>query len=294
MAEIEPHVFKTIRRIQIISTQLANDILAGAYRSAFKGRGMEFEEVREYQPGDEVRSIDWNVTARMSHPYVKNFREERDITVILVVDVSASSRFGGRQATKSELIAEIGALLAFSAIKNNDKVGLLLFSNIVEKYIPPRKGTRHVLRLIRELLVFQPEQRGSDLKMALSFLGKVLTRSGICFLISDFFCGEYAHEISLMAKRHDLISICVSDPYEHDFPNIGLANLTDLETEETAVIDTAFPPLQEHFKKAVEKRFAYHRDLMKRIGAGFINIGTDQSYLPAIHKFFRLREARRR
>lgn len=294
MPEIEPDIFKTIRRIQIITTQLANDILAGAYRSAFKGRGIEFEEVREYQPGDEVRSIDWNVTARMNHPYVKNFREERDITVLLVVDVSASSRFGGQHGLKKETIAEIGAVLAFSAIKNNDKVGLLLFSDIVEKYVPPRKGTRHVLRLIRELLAYKPKQQGTDLKGALSFLGKVHRRSAICFLISDFFCDGYSHEIAPIAKRHDLISICVNDAYEYSFPQIGLVNIQDLETGNTSVIDTSFQELQDHFKKASEERLARHKSLMEQIGADFIKITTDQPYLGELRKFFRLREVQRR
>lgn len=290
MAAIAPDLFKTIRRIEIVSTQLANDILAGAYRSAFKGRGMEFEEVREYQPGDEIRTIDWNVTARMSNPFVKIFREERDITVILVVDVSGSSRFGGRNGLKSELIAEIGAVLAFSAIKNNDKVGLILFTDIVEKYVPPRKGTRHVLRIIRELLAFEPQQRGSNLKGALSFLGKVQSKPGICFLISDFLCSDYAHEAAIIAKKHDLISISVSDPYEHSFPQLGLVHVADLETGQTTLVDAAFPSFQKEFQRKTTERLAKQKQLMGKIGAGFIDIRTDQPYLAELRKFFKLRE----
>jgi uncharacterized protein (DUF58 family) len=294
MAKTEPDLFKTIHRIHIVSTQLANDILAGAYHSAFKGRGIEFEDVREYQPGDEIRSIDWNVTARMNHPYVKNFREERDITVILVVDVSASSLFGGQHVLKKEMIAEIGAVLAFSAIKNNDKVGLLLFSDIIEKYIPPRKGIRHVLRIIRDLLAFQPKKTGTDLKNALSYLGKVQRKSGICFLISDFIAKDYSHEIALIAKRHDLISICVTDSYEHDFPKKGIVHLQDLESDETTISNTNTEKLQKRFQEDAKKRMELHEHTMKQAGAGFIKIRTDESYFDALRKFFKLREVQRK
>lgn len=294
MAELEPGLYKTIHRIQIVSTQLANDILAGAYHSAFKGRGIEFEDVREYQPGDEIRSIDWNVTARMNHPYVKNFQEERDITVILVVDVSASSQFGGQHGLKKEIIAEIGAVLAFSAIKNNDKVGLLLFSDIVEKYVPPRKGTRHVLRIIRELLAFQPKQTGTDLKNALSYLGKVQRKSGICFLISDFLTKDYSHEIALISKRHDLISICITDPYEHHFPENGIVNFQDMESTTTVTSDTDSAELQKRFHDEAKKWIEIQEHIMKQVGAGFIKIQTNESYFDALHKFFKLREVQRK
>lgn len=283
-------VYKKIRRIQILSTQLATDVLAGAYRSAFKGIGMEFEEVREYEPGDDVRSIDWNVTARMNHPYIKKFREERELTVILVVDVSASLRFGSRDQLKSEVIAEIGAALAFSAIKNHDKVGLILFSEIIEKYVPPGKGVRHVLRIIRELLVFEPKQRGSDLKGALSFLGNVQRRAGICFLLSDFLCSDYAHEAALIARKHDLISICVTDPYENVFPKIPLVTLTDLETKETALVDTSFEIIQDSYTKSTSHRIQKNKQLMHKLNAGFIEVRTDKSYMLALQKFFKLRE----
>ncbi len=294
MSAISKDILKTIRRIQIVTTQLANDILAGAYRSAFKGKGMEFEEVREYQPGDEIRSIDWNVTARMNHPYVKTFREERDLTVILVVDVSASSHFGSHHGSKSALIAEIGAVLAFSAIKNNDKVGLILFSDVIEKFLPPRKGTRHVLRVIRELLIFQPTQRGSNLGVALAFLGKVQSKSGICFLISDFIFGDYFHELALISARHDLISIRITDPLEESFPNMGLVAIKDLETLTAAFVDTGSTSFQQDFMQASAEHSAHFLQHMKKIGAGYLEIRTDQPYALALRKFFKVREKKRR
>lgn len=294
MPTISQSVYKKIHRIQIISTQLASDVLAGAYRSAFKGIGIEFEEVREYQPGDDVRSIDWNVTARMNHPYIKIFREERELTVLLVVDVSASLRFGSRNRLKSELIAEIGAALAFSAIKNHDKVGLILFSDIIEKYVPPGKGVRHVLRIIRELLVFEPKQRGSDVKQALSFLGNVQRRAGICFLLSDFLCSDYAHEAALIARKHDLISICITDPYENRFPGIPLVALRDLETQQSALLDTSAASLQDQYNKTSVQRIQQNKTLMNKLNAGFIEVRTDKPYMLPLRKFFKLRERGRR
>lgn len=290
MPELSQELFKKIRKIQIHTTQLANDILAGAWHSAFKGRGMEFEEVREYQTGDEVRSIDWNVSARMNHPYVKVFREERELTVILIVDVSASSRFGSQNQLKKDLIAEIGAVLAFSAIKNNDQIGLILFSDEVEKFIPPQKGTRHVLRVIRELLGFQPKGTGTNLQKALDYIGGVLRKSSICFLISDFICPLHQKEISIISKKHDLISINVSDPYELEFPKGELINLVDLETGMSSVIDTSNPELLNSFKEKSSKRLKAVDKMMKKMGAGFMNIRTDIPYIAPMRKFFKMRE----
>lgn len=294
MIGISKDLFKKIRRIQLVSLQLANDILAGAYHSAFKGKGMEFEDVREYEAGDDVRSIDWNVTARMNRPFVKNFREERELTVVLVVDISSSCRFGSRDLLKSDLIAEIAGVLAFSAIKNNDKVGLILFSDTVEKYLPPRKGTRNILRIIRELLLFQPKNHGSDINSALAFLGNVQRRAGICFLISDFICPDYSHQIKLIAKKHDLISICVSDPHEESFPEIHLAKFADLETGKITIVDTSSDVVRMQLKRLSDERFLNLQKIMQKIGAGHIHIRTNQSYLEALRKFFQLREMRRR
>lgn len=292
MPVISQDLFRKIRRIQMLSTQLANDIFAGAYRSVFKGKGMEFEEVREYQPGDEVRYIDWNVTARMNNPYVKNFREERELSVMLVVDVSASTHFGS-QESKEDLLAELSAVLAFSAIKNQDKVGLILFSDIVEKYLPPQKGTRHVLRVIREILAFQPQQRGSDIKAALSYLGKIPSHRGICFLISDFMCPDYSHEATLIAKKYDLIAISMTDSHEERFPPIGVAHIADLESSQQALLDTEDRTIQAHFQEAARTRIDRNRRLMQKVGADFIDIRTDRPYLPEMRKFFKLREKRR-
>lgn len=282
-----------IRRIQIITTQLATDVLAGAYRSAFKGRGMEFEEVREYQPGDEIRTIDWNVTARMNHPYVKLFREERDLTVILMVDISASMRFGSAERAKSALVAEIGAVLAFSAIKNNDRVGLILFSDTVEKYVPPRKGTRHVLRLIRELLFAEPSHRASDLAGAFAFLGKVQSRRGICFLLSDFLCPECKHDAVLIAKKHDLIAICLRDPKENQISALGLTKLADLETGKEELLDTSDAVVQKGFSEAIAAQQKKFETLIKQSGAGWISLVTDKPYVHSFKRFFQMRQRRR-
>lgn len=285
--------FKKIRRIQFVSTGLASAVFAGAYRSAFKGKGMEFEEVREYQPGDDVRSIDWNVTARMNHLYIKNFREERELTVFLVIDKSASERFGSSSMAKNELIAEIGAVLAFSAIKNNDNVGLILFSDSIEKYLPPSKGNRHILHIIRELLYYQPKQPGSNLKAALAFLGKVQRKSAICFILSDFICPDFSHEAAIAAKRHDLISISITDPCENAFPSLNLVTIKDLETETISIVDSSALEVQSHFKNTARERLKAVEQLMQRIGGGFINISTDKAYMGALREFFKLREKRR-
>lgn len=295
-------LFKKIRRIQFQSTHPVNNILAGAYRSAFKGRGMEFEEVREYQPGDEIRLIDWNVTARMSHPYVKSFREERELTVTLVVDISASTRFGSGHHLKSELIAEISALLAFSAIKNNDKVALLLFTDKVEKYFPPKKGTRHVLRIIRELLAYKTETKSTDIAAALSFLGKLQQHSSICFLISDGISPDYSKEVAIIAKKHDLILLSIVDPKEiqlenaHDRQNNsslfskGIISFTDLETGEQRLIDPSSMVVQNKLKESTEKRLSDQKALMHKYGASFLKIETDKPYLIPLRRFFLSRQ----
>ncbi len=270
--------------------QLANDILAGAWHSAFKGRGMEFEEVREYQTGDEVRSIDWNVTARMNHPFVKVFREERELSVVLIVDVSASCRFGSLNQLKKELIAEIGAVLLFSAIKNNDKVGLILFSDEVEKYIPPKKGVRHVLRVIRELLAYKPKGIGTNLQNALDFTGTILKKSSICFLISDFICSLHPHELSILSKKHDLIAISVLDPSEIKFPEMELMAVSDYETGENQIVDSSDENLQSSFTENRHKSILEVEKMMQKFGGGFVEIRTDEPYLSPLRQFFKRRE----
>lgn len=290
--EVSKEIFKNIRKIQIRTNKYVQDVLAGAYHSAFKGRGMEFEDVREYQPGDEIRSIDWNVTARMQTPYVKNFREERELTVILLIDLSASSLFGTTGKQKEAFIAEIGALLAFSAIKNNDKVGLILFTDVVEKYIPPQKGVKHVLRVIRELLVFKPEGKKTDLREALSFLSKIQKKRGVIFVISDFFTPTFKEELTFLSKKHEIIGINVRDPQEYVIPRMGLIEFKDLETKESRIIDTSLKKVRKTIEeknlkhiKGIEKQF-------ENIGSGFINVKSGPNYMNSIREFFKGRKQR--
>lgn len=292
MVILKPDLWKKIRRIQIQTTHLANDVLAGTYRSVFKGKGMEFEEVRDYQPGDDIRAIDWNVTARMNRLYVKNFREERELNVTLVVDISASTQFGSGQSLKSDLIAEIAAVLAFSAIKNNDKIALVLFSDRVEKYFPPQKGKRHVLRIIRELLTYKPQQRSTDISTALSFLGKMQNRPGICFLISDFICPDYSHEAALAAKRYDFIPIMIVDSAEKTFQKMDLVTLKDLETGTSCLVDTSADCTQTTLKKNTEERLSRQKEIMHKLGTELCVIQSDLPYLQQLKKYFTLRRKR--
>jgi uncharacterized protein (DUF58 family) len=288
---MNPELFSTIRRIQITTTHMVNDVMAGAYHSAFKGQGMEFEDVRGYQPGDDVRSIDWNITARFNAPYVKNFREERELTVMLVVDMSGSCRFGTAERMKSEIIAEIGAVLAFSAIQNNDQVGLLLFTDEVESYIPPKKGVRHVLRVIRDLLAFQPKGKGTNINQALRSLGRLQKKRGICFVISDFMAEDYKTATALTAKRHDLIAIDVSDPAERAFPNMGLITLRDLETGEKRIVDSSRKDLREAYQSYSDERRQERKGLFHKVGAGYLHV-PDGDYASRLQRFFKKRELR--
>lgn len=292
MAATQTSLLKKIRRIQIQTTHLANDILAGAYKSAFKGKGMEFEEVREYFPGDDVRTIDWNVTARMNHPYVKSFREERELSVTLVVDVSSSTRFGSSQELKSELIAEVAAVIAFSAIKNNDKVALILFTDEVELYLPPKKGTRHVLRVIRELLTHTPRHSNTNVGNALSYLGKVQQRAGICFLISDFICPDFHHEASIISQKHDLVPVAIVDPAERTLPNMELVSFKDLEKMTTRLVDTSSKAAQDALHHATQSRLESQRKNMLALGTELCTINTDSPYIPQLRKYFALRQKR--
>lgn len=286
---IVKNTFAHIRSIQIKATRNVDDLFGGMYRSVFKGRGLEFEDVREYESGDEIRSIDWNVTARMQNAYVKNYREERELSVMLLVDISASSRFGHASYLKSELIAEIAALLAFSAIKNQDKVGLLLFSDQIELYLRPKKGSRHVLRIIRELLYRQPKSKGTDLKKALAFFGNVQRKQTISFIISDFLDENYQHELNLIAKKHELIAINVFDLYEKQLPGLGLVQLHDLESNTQKLIDTSDEHVQKKYQELYQER---HRNLQKsfgRAGADFLSVPTDASYPALLKNFFKKR-----
>jgi len=289
---IPREILKKVRQIEIRTNREVTDVLGGQYHSVFKGRGMEFEEVREYLPGDEVRSIDWNVTARFGHPFVKKFREERELTVMLVVDVSASGQFGSVRQSKNELAAELAALLAFSAIRNNDKVGLIMFTDEIELYVPPKKGRRHVLRVVREILAFQPKGRGTSLQRAIDYLNSVQRRRAVCFLISDFQDEEYRKKLQVAAKRHDLVALSISDPREKELPPVGLVELRDAETGQHALVDTFDPAVRDAFAQQARARFDALRQLFRSTAVDQVEIRSDEDYMRPLIRFFRMRERR--
>jgi len=283
-------IIKKIRRIQITTNRMVSDVFAGEYQSVFKGRGMEFDEVREYQPGDEVRDIDWNVTARYGRPFIKKVVEEREQTVMLLVDASGSSRFGSRDRFKSELAAELCAVLAFSAIRNKDKVGLIIFTDRIEKFVPPAKGSRHVLRVIREVLYFQPEGAGTDISLALDYLNRVTRRRSIAFLVSDFEADGYEKALTIANKRHDMIAVMVKDPRERDLPPVGLINLRDAETGEDCLVDTSDTNLRRQFREEEERKEEATVKLLRGGGIDLMRVSTDQPYVPELMRFFKRRE----
>ncbi len=282
-----PELYSQIRRINFKMEKLVTDLLAGAYRSRFKGRGMEFEEVREYNQGDEVRTIDWNVTARMNAPYVKTFREERELTVILLVDISLSSYFG-RDKTKRQAMAEVGALLAFAAIKNNDKIGLILFSDRIEKYVPPAKGSKHVQRLIRELMAANPQGKKTDIQQALKFLNQVETKPCVVFLLSDFLSPSFEKDLKISEKAHDLIAIRMLDPLEETLKPFSLIEFTDLETGETRIIDTSSRHVREYFMEQKKKRDETFYSQMGKAGVPLIDLKSNEPFDKPLEKFFKL------
>lgn len=285
-------LLKKVRRIHIRTSHVANDLFAGHYHSAFKGHGMEFEEVREYQPGDEIRRIDWNVTARQGKPFVKRFREERELTVMLVVDVSGSQDFGSAGQLKRELAAEVGATLAFSAIKNNDKVGLIAFSDRIERYVKPDKGLRHVLRVIRELLTIQASGKGTDIAGALDYLSRVSTRRAVVFLISDFQAADYDRQLRVAKRRHDLIPIAIADPREAAIPSVRYIDLIDSETGERVTVDTSSPAFRGEYERLVAATAEARKKSFRRFKTDSIDLVTGQSFVDPLTRFFRAREAR--
>lgn len=285
-------ILRKIRRIELRTRRLVETSFAGAYQSVFKGRGMNFEEVREYTPGDEIRSIDWNVTARMNAPYVKKFTEEREMTVMILVDVSASGSYGSVENSKRELAAEVASILAFSAIQNNDKVGLLLFSDEVELFIPPKKGRLHTLRLIREMLYFQPRRRGTNISAALEYLNKVTSRRAVVFLISDFLSDDFTKPLTVAAKRHDLVAMPVIDPGEEVLPHIGIVTLEDAETGEQIDIDTSNRAVANAFSAIEERRHSELSRLFRQRRIDSIPLRTDKDYLLPLRAFFETRERR--
>ncbi len=285
-------ILKKIRRIEITTNRLVNNIFAGEYESVFKGRGMEFEEVREYQPGDEIRTIDWNVTARMGQPYIKKYVEERELVMMLLVDTSASADFGTHQQTKAEIAAEISALLAFSAIKNSDKVGLICFTDDVELFVPPRKGVKHVLRVVREILYFAPQQRGTNISAALEYVDRVIRRKSVVFLISDFRDQGYEKRLQVTSKRHDLIAITLQDMREETLPNMGLIALEDAETGEVVVLDTREAKAREMYRQLNLSVVEARRKFFQSNKIDNIEIRTEQSYVEPLIRFFRQRAVR--
>lgn len=285
-------ILKKVRQIEIRTNREVTDVLGGQYHSVFKGRGMEFEEVREYLPGDEVRSIDWNVTARFGHPYIKKFREERELTVMLVVDVSASGQFGSVRQTKNELAAELAAVLAFSAIRNNDKVGLIMFTDEIELYVPPEKGRRHVLRVVREILAFQPKGHGTDLRRALDYLNHVQRKRAVCFLLSDFQDKDFQKPLRVAGKRHDLVALSLRDPREEELPAVGLLELRDAETGERALVDTFDRGARDQFTRRARERWSTLEQAFRTSGVDRIEIRCDEDYMRPLIRFFRMRERR--
>lgn len=291
---IPRELIKKLRKIEIRTSKLANDQLAGDYHSVFKGRGMAFSEVRQYQPGDDVRFIDWNVSARMSETYVKVFTEEREMTVMLLVDLSRSERFGSIERPKLETVAEVSALLAFSAIKNNDRVGLVLFTDRVEKYVPPKKGKSHVMRVVTEILNARPVGEGTDLNCALDLLGNVARRKSVAFLVSDFIADEYERALRVTAAKHDLIPIQVIDPREEELPNVGLALFEDLETGELLEVDTADPRVRSAYRKRIARQRQEREELFRKLSIDHVTVQTDRDYVRPLTDLFRRRQRRMR
>jgi uncharacterized protein (DUF58 family) len=287
-------VIEKVRRIEIKTRRMVTDALAGEYHSIFKGRGMEFSEVREYQMGDDIRTIDWNVTSRTGQLHVKKFTEERELTVLLVLDVSGSSDFGTRFHFKREVAAEMGALLAFSAIKNNDRVGAIVFTSEVEMYIPPRKGRAHVLRVIRDLLYFEPKGKGTNLAHACEYLNRITRKRAVVFILSDFMDSKFEKPLRVAAKKHDLISIFISDPRESELPSVGLVELQDAETGRKILLDTGDRDAMAAYRESVEARRTVQQAALSSMGIDLIDIRTDVPYDKPLIRFFERRGRRLR
>ncbi len=289
---IPKEILKKVKRIDIQTRGLVDEVFSGRYHSIFKGQGIDFNDIREYQPGDDIRSIDWNVSARAGHPYIKVFEEERELTVMLIADVSASSQFGTYNQMKGELAVEMCAVLAFSAIKNNDKIGLIIFSDRIEKYVPPKTGKSHVLRVLRELLYFKPEGKNTDISVPLEYLYKVMRKRATVFLVSDFLSGGFEKALRIAKRKHDIVAITVSDPRERAMPDVGLIEFQDAETGQYALLDTANKEVMEQFSIQAELAREKRETLFKSMNIDFINIFTDESYVIPFVKFFKKRAKR--
>jgi len=286
-------LLKKVRKIEIKTKGLSNHIFAGEYHTAFKGKGMAFSEVREYQPGDDIRSIDWNVTARYNSPFVKVFEEEREMTVMLLIDVSASGNFGTQEQFKRELATELAAILAFSAIKNNDKVGVIFFTDKVEQFIPPKKGKSHILRIIREVLAFEPTGKGTDIASALEYFSAVIKKRSICFILSDFMSKEFDRPLKIASKKHDLVALRIHDTREDTLPNVGLVPMQDAETEKMLFVDTSSKKVRDNFAKNRAQATEKLRKLFPASGVDLIDITTGTDYVKPLINFFKTRGKRR-
>ena len=280
-------ILKKVRKIEIKTKRLSNDIFGGEYHSSFKGRGMTFSEVRQYQFGDDVRAIDWNVTARYNEPYIKVFEEERELTMILMADVSGSELFGTSTQFKKETVTEIAATLAFSATQNNDKVGLILFSDEIELFIPPKKGKSHVLRIIRELIEFKPKSKKTNIGTALKFLSSVIKKRAIVFMLSDFMDNDYEKTLKITGKKHDLTGIRVYDKYDEEIPNLGMVPVLDAETSRVQLVNTAAKSVRMRYKANATQIRQYYINMFKKSGAGTINIRVDESYVKKLLGYFK-------
>jgi uncharacterized protein (DUF58 family) len=289
---IPAEVLRKVRRIQITAARQVTSVFAGHYQSVFKGKGMEFEEVRQYEPGDDIRSIDWNVTARTGYPHIKKFREERELTVMFLLDLSASCHFGTVRQLKSQLAAELCALLSFSAAKNNDRVGLVCFTDRIERFVPPGKGTRHLLRIIREALYTKPASRGTDIALALEYLNRVMKRRTVTFILSDFFAQDIEKPLAIAGKRHDLIAVTLIDPAELNLPEVGMIQLDDAETGKRHLIDTSDQKLRKEYSQKARARNGERQRFFNSVRLDHVDLRTDTPYLPTLIKFFRMREKR--
>ncbi|WP_411766323.1 DUF58 domain-containing protein [Winogradskyella sp. A3E31] len=282
-------LLKKVRKIEIKTRRLSDHIFGGEYHSTFKGRGMTFSEVRQYQFGDDVRNIDWNVTARYNEPFVKVFEEERELTMMLMADVSGSKLFGTKNQFKDEIVTEIAATLAFSATQNNDKIGLILFSDEIELYIPPKKGRSHVLRIIRELLEFQPKSKKTDIAEAIKFLSNVMKKKAIVFVLSDFMAEDYKQNIKIAAGRHDITGIRVYDQHEESIPNLGMVQMEDEESGETILVNTSSKTVRQNYSKYYQERVDYFKDTFTKSGSGTIDCRVDESYVKKLLGYFKRR-----
>ncbi len=298
--ELTKQILKKVRQIEVRTRHLVDDTLAGSYHSVFKGRGMNFDEVREYVPGDAIRTIDWNVTARTGVPHVKKFTEERELTILLVIDVSNSGQFGSGEESKREMMAELGSVLAFSAVRNNDKVGLILFSDFVELYIPPKKGRSHILRVIREILFFRPRSHGTDIGEALDFVNRVSKRKCVTFLVSDFCLpGDFAETLGVLqpklritGRRHDLIAVSVIDPRERELPDVGWLTLEDAENGEQILLNTGDPWTRKAYSNLADDQHNQLQQTMRKSSIDLLELSTDSSYMAPLIEFFRNRSRR--